>query len=466
MKKNTSEAGRQTLYVEGMHCSACETLVATKLSDIKGVAAVAVSRGDGTVKVSLKNSAHALDLEAANEQLAAFGYRISDRPPDRAEVSGMSFMGGVLVLILLGVLFLILEDSQILMRFTVDQSSSLLGFFLLGVVASISSCAAIVGGILLAVSGRWTRSYGNATSGIRRAEPFVSFHVGRLLSFVSLGAALGLFGSFVQISLSLTAILIIMASAIMLILGLEMLGVPGVRFPQIPMPKFLTRRALDTRDTHGRYAPFVTGFFTFFIPCGFTLMAQSMAVASGDAVRGGLIMLAFAIGTLPALAGINAVSLFFTKHAQLKGTFYFIVAILILLMSIYNISSQLNILGLPSLSDLSRRASVQSANRASDLGVVIREENGVQTQYVTMEAREFSYFPEALTLQAGIPTKLTVHNTQVVGCAQAMYLGGLSDEILYLNVPEARAEFTPKAGTYKISCTMGMVQPVIVTVTE
>jgi len=40
----------------------------------------------------------------------------------------------------------------------------------------------------------------------------------------------------------------------------------------------------------------------------------------------------------------------------------------------------------------------------------------------------------------------------------------LSDEVLYLSGPESVAEFTPQKGKYKVSCTMGMVDPIIVTV--
>jgi heme/copper-type cytochrome/quinol oxidase subunit 2 len=46
-----------------------------------------------------------------------------------------------------------------------------------------------------------------------------------------------------------------------------------------------------------------------------------------------------------------------------------------------------------------------------------------------------------------------------------MYLPGLYDEVLYLTGAETDAEFTPsQTGTFKISCTMGMVPPIIVTV--
>ena len=87
-----------------------------------------------------------------------------------------------------------------------------------------------------------------------------------------------------------------------------------------------------------------------------------------------------------------------------------------------------------------------------------------QYQSVHIDAKGFEYFPKNITLKAGILTKLTVNNENVLGCAHAMWLGGLNDQVLYLSGPQSKAEFTPQKGRYKISCTMGMVDPIIVTV--
>ena len=82
-----------------------------------------------------------------------------------------------------------------------------------------------------------------------------------------------------------------------------------------------------------------------------------------------------------------------------------------------------------------------------------------------LKAEGFGYSPRAITLKANVPVKLSVTNQNVVGCAQAMYMPGLYDDVIYLDKPISKAEFIPtRTGTFKISCTMGMVQPILVTV--
>src|SRR5690606_18425745 len=91
----------------------------------------------------------------------------------------------IVFMVLFGILYIIIEDTKIFARFTLDESSSLPAFFGLGVVASLSSCAALVGGVLLAMSKQWNQLYGGVDEG-KRLTPFVLFNVGRLISFAVL----------------------------------------------------------------------------------------------------------------------------------------------------------------------------------------------------------------------------------------------------------------------------------------
>lgn len=68
------------------------------------------------------------------------------------------------------------------------------------------------------------------------------------------------------------------------------------------MPPSRTRR-LHTA-TNPYLAP-VVGALTFFLPCGFTQSMQLLALGSGSPVQGGIIMAAFALGTLPVLLAVG-----------------------------------------------------------------------------------------------------------------------------------------------------------------
>jgi hypothetical protein len=69
-----------------------------------------------------------------------------------------------------------------------------------------------------------------------------------------------------------------------------------------------------------------------------------------------------------------------------------------------------------------------------------------------------------MILKADEPTQLLVENQGVLGCGQYMAARGLFDGWIDLKPGSNSIQFTPKKGTYKLTCTMGMVPPIIITV--
>jgi len=82
-----------------------------------------------------------------------------------------------------------------------------------------------------------------------------------------------------------------------------------------------------------------------------------------------------------------------------------------------------------------------------------------------MEARGFEYFPKTIQIKAGLNTRFEITDNGSVGCARAVYARGLYPDVIKiqpgLNVVEFKA---PAPGTYLISCSMWMVDPVTVIV--
>ena len=86
-------------------------------------------------------------------------------------------------------------------------------------------------------------------------------------------------------------------------------------------------------------------------------------------------------------------------------------------------------------------------------------------QYMQMEANGFNYSPKKFWLKKGIKTVWEIFDSGVTGCARAVYANGLYPDVIYLKPGLNKVEFTPQtAGTFKISCSMGMVSPVNVIV--
>lgn len=450
-----------TFYVSGMHCGACEVLLDKKISKFDGVKNVTASLSDSKVEITYQKG-QIPHVEELNKQFSELGYTFTDKPIGQAKIGQLQIVQLLVIGIIGIIVYLIIEDTKVFARFSLNSESTLPAFFTIGVIASLSSCAALVGGVLLSMSKQWNQLYGGKNEN-KRIIPFALFNIGRLVSFTFLGGLLGIIGSVFQISLRMTSVLIIAVSIMMVIIALQMLGVAWAKKIRFGFPKFLSRYASNEKNFKGKYIPFTIGAMTFFLPCGFTLMAQTVALTTGNFFLSALMMLSFAIGTLPMLGFLSFSSVRFQKNTAFSGTFNLLVGVFILIFGAFNVNAQLNILGVSNISDLTRNTAVVDYEN-QQAGVQIVGEGKNQYQLVYIDAVGFEYLPKSITLKAGIPTKLTVNNENVFGCAQAMWLGGLYDDVLYLSGPQSKAEFTPKKGRYKVSCTMGMVDPIIVTV--
>lgn len=205
-------------------------------------------------------------------------------------------------------LFFLLQKSGIL-NFGIGGTITPFTSFILGVVASLSSCLAVVGGLVFSLSAKISQD-GNSSK-----KTFVFFHIGRLFSFALFGGILGLVGSAIGINFLLSSVLGLIASGVMVILGLNLIGVFKKNKIKLPSGIFKFFRKIE----HTTWAPVLVGVGTFFLPCGFTQSMQISALSSGSFISGFLIMFAFAIGTLPMLALLSFGSASFvnSKYATL-----------------------------------------------------------------------------------------------------------------------------------------------------
>ncbi len=201
----------------------------------------------------------------------------------------------------------------------------------------------------------------------------------------------------------------------------------------------------------------VMGALTFFLPCGFTITSQSLALISGNWFQSGLIMFFFALGTLPALLLIGVSSVAYTQRPHFAGQFMKIAGVLVLFFAAYNINSQLNVLGLPSLSDLNSSA-IGSRSVSDGFPPIVSGKQIVKT-----DALAFGYEPNLIKVRVGIPVRWEITDLGTSGCTNAIVSRGLFEGQIDLVPGETSvAEFTPEtAGKYKFSCWMGMVSGII-----
>jgi sulfite exporter TauE/SafE len=205
-------------------------------------------------------------------------------------------------------LFFLLQKSGVL-NIGIGGQINPLTSFIVGLIASVSSCLAVVGGLVLSLSAKLSQDDTEDT------KTFILFHLGRLVSFALLGGLLGALGGVIGISFTFSAILGLLASVIMVLLGLNLLGIFEKNKIVLPSGLFNFLRKVE----HKTLTPILVGFSTFFLPCGFTQSMQFSALSSGSFVSGFLIMTFFALGTLPVLLFISfgSASLGSSKYAPL-----------------------------------------------------------------------------------------------------------------------------------------------------
>jgi sulfite exporter TauE/SafE len=370
---------------------------------------------------------------------------------------------GIGLLIIIG--FIGLNKLGLSGLINVGSKSSLPMFFVFGIIAGISSCAALVGGIILSISKQWGELYLDDDSFWKKIQPHLIFNTGRIISYGVLGTALGAIGSKLNFSLKFGPILVIAVSIMMIFLAFQMFGFKAFRKFQFTMPKFITRFIASESNFKGRYMPFLMGAFTFFLPCGFTITAQGLALISGSATQGGLIMFLFALGTLPSLLAIGLSSVKFSQKPHLSNRFLKISGILVLFFALYNINFQLNVLGISSLSDLGIN-SIQPSN--TEKSNSLQNEEGLPSivqgkQILKMDASSRGYSPSYLKVKVGIPVRWEITDTGTSGCTNAVISKNLFEGEIPLTPGQTSIkEFTPeKPGKYKFSCWMGMISGII-----
>ncbi|MFA4891604.1 MAG: sulfite exporter TauE/SafE family protein [Candidatus Gracilibacteria bacterium] len=446
----------QTYYIIGMHCPSCEILIEKKLLEIENVKSVEASTAEGGATIEFEGEKPSLDV--LNSIFRKAGYVFYDqRVAQDKGFNTKEFFStlGIGLLIIAG--FLGLSRLGLSGLVNVGSQSSLPTFFALGLIAGISSCAALVGGIILSMSKQWSELYSSGDSMWQRIQPHFIFNAGRIISYVVFGALLGAIGSHLSLSLKFGPILVIVVSIVMILLAFQMLGFKAFRSFQLTMPKFITRFVANESNFKGQYMPFLMGAFTFFLPCGFTITAQGLALISGSAVQGALIMLLFALGTLPMLLIIGLSSVKFSQKTHLFNKFLKVAGWIVLFFALYNMNSQFNVLGLPSLSDLSINSTSLVTGDAEFPPIVDGK------QILKMDASSSGYSPDYLKVKAGIPVRWEITDTGTGGCTSAIILGSLFDGEIALTPGKVSVkEFTPqKPGKYKFSCWMGMVSGVI-----
>ena len=300
-----------TFHVSGTHCASCKILIEDILNDEKSVEKAVVNLKHQTVEITTNDEKD--PIQFANElsqKTKANGYVLTIEKSEEIKKDSVTIWQALPIGLGFLVLFFLLQKSGLL-NLGIGGKTTPATSFIIGLIASVSSCLAVVGGLILSLSAKVAQDEGTTTS----KKQFVLFHGGRLIGFALLGGMLGLVGKAIGVSFTFSAILGIIASSVMILLGLNLIGVLKRNKMTLPTGIFAYFRKVE----HSTLAPILIGVGTFFLPCGFTQSMQVAALSSGSFISGLLIMFFFALGTLPMLGllSFSSVSFAHSKHAPL-----------------------------------------------------------------------------------------------------------------------------------------------------
>lgn len=453
-----SPAHKKRYKIHGMHCASCEVTIERKLKAIPGVEHVNVNHAQGHAEVSAHTD---IELHKLQDAISEDGYTVShweenlsDAVTATAAVSQSNTRQDYIQIgaafLIIASAYLILKQFNIVPDLGISSGMSYGFIVLIGVVAALSTCLAVTGGLLLAVAAKHNAQNPDLT-GMQKFKPHLYFNLGRILSYTILGGAVGAVGSLFTLSPKTNGILVLIASFVMILLGLQLLNLfPSLRAFQPHMPKALAHKIHDLTDSNRKGTPMVLGASTFFLPCGFTQALQLYVLSEGDMITGALTMLAFSLGTLPALLSLGVFSSF--AKGTVQKYFLKFAGVLVVLVGFFSINNGLTLTGV----NIGLASDIDSPTPSSGENIII--EDGKQIIEMTVDGLQ--YKPNRFTVYEGIPVEWKIDGSRAQGCGQVLIMPG-ADVVQYLNPDKITViNFTPqKTGNLSFNCSMGMMTP-------
>ena len=442
-RAGSSVGDTMTVRVAGMTCGACERRVSAAIGALPGVSSVQVSaaRGRATLTAEQLPTRDALDkaIRAAGYSPAApqwINHEGAAWATVGLAVIGVGLIGGLLIA--LGVPDLIGSPTD---------GGGVAVALLVGLAAGFSTCMALVGGLVLALTASYGVRYPDRVATWQgRVRPQVAFNAGRIVGFGVGGAVLGMLGSAFELPTTALAVMVLVAATVMTILGVRLTGLsPRIAAwtPRLP-GRWGDRVAGSGAGAYSDGRAALAGAATFVLPCGFTQAMQIYAVSTGSPAQAAAVMIAFAVGTTPGLFGLGVAA----GIASARGGTVALraVGVVVLAFALVTAAGSLRSLGL-SLPSAGAEAPTSLSSNVTVVG---------GTQTVTMTQEDEGYSPADTTVYAGLPITWIIESASPYSCAAFLRVPSL-DVRATLQAGPNRVDLPAlDEGTVDFTCVMGM----------
>ena len=285
--------------VQGMICPQCEDELTSALLHTRGV--IKAEASYRKARVTLEYDPELISIQEIEAALEKIGYP-SGGSGKEGFVSDIVSLAAVIALY-----FLIPALTGLVNIPAVENSTSLLSLFFIGVLTGVH-CIGMCGGIML--------SQKNA----------LVYNGARIAAYTIAGGIFGAFGAALVYDDQTKSMLLTVCGILVVLAGLLMWGVPFLR--RIA-PAFV-------KPCSFRRGPLITGLLTGLMPCGAMSAVWMLSAASGSALKGAGIMLAFGLGTCIFMLLFGFFGVLIPKKYNrflLRGSSVFIVALGLILIS-------------------------------------------------------------------------------------------------------------------------------------
>ncbi|MBI5963776.1 MAG: sulfite exporter TauE/SafE family protein [Chloroflexi bacterium] len=338
--------------------------------------------------------------------------------------------------------------------------------FVTGITGGLS-CLAVQGGLLASSlahqieqdyveQSAHKKSKAKISTRPNSAFPILLFLVAKLVAYTLLGALLGWLGSYLTLSPTTRALLLIAIGIFMIGNALRMFNVhPVFRYFSVEPPKFITRYIRRTAKGTDTFTPLFLGALTVFIPCGVTQAMMATALGTGSVAMGAALMFSFVLGTSPVFFIIAYLTT--ELGARLERFFMRFVAVVVLILGLVTLNGGLNVIGSPlSYQNLTRN--LFPSNSDSAPVSESSQSSPADAGSIFLSVKNDGYFPRTLSAPADTAVTLNLVTNQTYSCARdflipAMNYQKLLDETgtVQVSIPAQ-----PKGTTLFFTCSMGM----------
>ena len=245
--------------VDGIICPNCTYEINARLQRADGILSAKTSYIKS--KVTVEFDPDRITEQEIEAQLAKMGYPVGK--------GRFNLLSDALGLVCIAALYFLLTRliGAVPMPMA-EQGMSLWLIFLTGLLGGVH-CIGMCGGIML--------TQHNA----------LAYNGGRMIGYTIMGGIFGAVGSALVFSAGLKSAVFIIAGGLVILIGLQMWGVPLLRRLRPGLPSPCGRRG----------KPFVIGLLTGVMPCGMLASLWFVAASAASALKGAEIMLVFGLGT-------------------------------------------------------------------------------------------------------------------------------------------------------------------------